>query len=565
MKARDFKYAFMISGLLASGINSFAQENDKKPKKEKEQTEQIETPKIKVDYQNKIADENDNANTAAFYSYSDNSITVLNRIGENNTFSNSNSTLAHEYKHKYDYKCWEDYLSGMSLSQRVQTDRNMEIAATICELLQLREEYINADSKEARDAVINSAAGKKFDYYFDKVKSGEINPLDNQHIEQEMVFIGSATAEMWDERFYYSENYQEQFKGQALHYFKTHDYDQLWYNDHNYYSLRQEIFSIGGFDFSSYIPEHDFAYSYGSRADKAIEENKSRQAVEQILSHNYQPTLQQHNFIMQANLLFGDLNIVRSKYMEHMNNGLPIERVEECACSEFAKEWLKAVESNQIRPEDKMNSEEYQWIAGKISEISTKENSVDMDNIYMYYIGCGHDALEVSTYEDNLGADIAYYDAINKILNIGGKGFSENLNFPENSKLKMLDDKISKGEILSNDDFTQGESDLTKSFIESFGYSEEQNVTKTEKEYEPQYADEPVYSSEKQSRDIYDFFEGETIGQRIEQARKQVSEDLEQRIKQMQNNNSSSATEENSQTNTTVDYNVLRVFKNYSR
>ena len=176
-------------------------------------------------------------------------ITAHYNIFENgyiNDNSIDNYTLyVHEQKHRDNMENGI-YEYPMSWEQAYKTNMHDEISATMTELLQLREEYIQTGDISVFDKA------PKLDFYKEAIEKGEIKPNSpyQEDFDKEMSFIVNGTRDMWVNDF--STMYVEQNL-----YFATNTYDDsgkyAQYYDENYERARKIAYNIGGVDFTKYM------------------------------------------------------------------------------------------------------------------------------------------------------------------------------------------------------------------------------------------------------------------------------------------------------------------------
>ncbi|MBP3688071.1 MAG: hypothetical protein J6J35_06905 [Alphaproteobacteria bacterium] len=213
---------------------------------------------------------------AAEFSPDENTITVNYVKSKDNSFNESRSVIAHEQKHRDNHKAGMKNLP-MSLEQYYKVRCHNEISATMCELLQLRQEYIDAPTEKVRKKIMED--NLKFDYYFEAVKQGKINPLSSKSadFEKEMRFIATETQKMWMES--YALAYDGKHTSSADDFFSEHRYDELQPNNANYAKARKIAYTIGGIDFSKYIGDIECINPNIKEADTKIKNNESRKNV----------------------------------------------------------------------------------------------------------------------------------------------------------------------------------------------------------------------------------------------------------------------------------------------
>ena len=216
---------------------------------------------------------------AAYFSPDTNTITQNYVIGRDNTFNQSPSTLAHEQKHR-DNNAQGLKNMPMSLEEYYKVCCHDEISASTCELLQLRQEYIDAKTPEEREKIVHSSSGYKFGYYFDAVKKGEINPFSNspEDFQKEMKFIATKTQEMWMKNYavFYNDNHVSMTKN----FLNRHDCSELNPNPENYNKALKIAYTIGGIDFSKYMEDIPCINPSIELADEMIANNRHKTNIE---------------------------------------------------------------------------------------------------------------------------------------------------------------------------------------------------------------------------------------------------------------------------------------------
>lgn len=240
---------------------------------------ELSAPTRRIDYQ--VDTLQTKKNTSAYFSPDKNTITVNYYEGKDNSFNESRSTKAHEQKHR-DNTATGMLEWSMSLEQHYKVCVHNETSANICELLEVREAYKAAKTPKERAQI--AAKNSKFDYYFEAIKEGHINPLSSKSVdfEKEMEFIGKRTWLEW--KFFYGKNYDDNHLAMTREFLERNDYDKLKKNDDNYNKALKIAYTIGGIDFSKYIPdERTFVNTNTKEADKLIARNVSRSEIKQML------------------------------------------------------------------------------------------------------------------------------------------------------------------------------------------------------------------------------------------------------------------------------------------
>ena len=251
--------------------------NDKAKTKEalkRQRATTIPAPKRTIDYQ---VDTLQQAALAKSYYYAGtNTITVNYEKNKDNTLNESSSAKAHEQKHRDNHNAGMHNLP-MNLEQYYKVCCHDEISATMTELLQLRQEYINAKTDKEREKIINSQSGNRFSYYFNAIKSKKINPLaqNSADFEKEMRFIAQQTQSMWMKQ--YSKVYDKAMHiSMCQEFFDTHYYKELKSNPQNYEKACKIAYTIGGIDFTKYMKDIPCINSNIKQIDKMIADCQPR-------------------------------------------------------------------------------------------------------------------------------------------------------------------------------------------------------------------------------------------------------------------------------------------------
>lgn len=209
-------------------------------------------------------------------------ITAHYNIFENG-YINDNSideyTLyVHEQKHRDNMQNGV-YEYPMSWEQAYKTNMHDEISATMSELLQLREEYIQTGDISVFDKA------PKLDFYKEAIEKGEIKPNSpyQEDFDKEMAFIVNGTRDMW------VNNYSGMYVDQNL-YFATAAYDVSGkygqYYDENYERAKKIAYNIGGVDFTKYMDK-----------DVEIPEVANSKMIEEIANS---PSMQEYYHLTDA-------------------------------------------------------------------------------------------------------------------------------------------------------------------------------------------------------------------------------------------------------------------------
>ena len=122
--------------------SKYLMSSDDKPK---EPIENVEGYRRTVDFQVDTLEQQ--GDCAAYFSSGTNSITENYVLGNDNTYNQSSSILAHEAKHRDNHFSKLKNMP-MSLDENYKVCCHDEISATIAELLQIRQEYLNNPTEE---------------------------------------------------------------------------------------------------------------------------------------------------------------------------------------------------------------------------------------------------------------------------------------------------------------------------------------------------------------------------------------------------------------------------------
>lgn len=286
---------------------------------------------------------------AAYFSPHINTITQNYVIGRDNTFNQSRSTLAHEEKHRNNNAQGLKNMP-MSLEEYYKVCCHDEISATICELLQLRQEYIDAKTPEEREKIVHSSSGYKFGYYFDAVKKGEINPLSNspEDFQKEMKFIATKTQEMWMKN--HAVNYNDNHVSMTKNFLKVHDSSKLKPNPENYNKALKIAYTIGGIDFSKYMKDIPCINPSIELADEMIANNRHKTNIEGAMDK------ENINFNNRYDILLSDMQ---------MNFEQRLSLSEDIHTADMLKEILRVKKQfNEAKTkEEKNNIKTENWYA----------------------------------------------------------------------------------------------------------------------------------------------------------------------------------------------------------
>lgn len=242
----------------------------------------ISVPKRTIDYQ--VDTISVAGGAIAYFSPDRNTITENYVKGKDNSDNQSLAIKAHEQKHRDNNKAGLENMP-MSLEQYYKVCCHNEISATMCELMQLRQEYIEAKSPKAREQIIKD--NPTFEYYFKAIKEGKINPLANNaaSFEKEMKFIATETQRLWMN--IQAVEYDKNHTSMTEDFLDIRDYKELKPNAVNYAKARKIAYTIGGIDFSKYMQDIECVNPHMRDADKEIAANKDRKTVKKSIKKIY--------------------------------------------------------------------------------------------------------------------------------------------------------------------------------------------------------------------------------------------------------------------------------------
>ena len=183
----------------------------------------------------------------------------------------SKTNLAHEAWHDRNYTSGI-YDLDMSLEEIYKLNIDDEISAKIAALHQLRQEYLDAQTPEARALIVNSPIAQSYSYYFSAIAQGKINPESTNpaDFEEEMRFIAKETQKVWltEQLEFYD---KKQLAYNTQYYYSKHP--NCHSNNENYQSARKTVYTIGGIDFSKYLEETPCLNENIYKADELQKEN----------------------------------------------------------------------------------------------------------------------------------------------------------------------------------------------------------------------------------------------------------------------------------------------------
>jgi hypothetical protein len=250
----------------------------------KENTELHTLPTRTIDYQvDTIFTYN---NIAAYFSKNKQSVTKNHYLYMDHNKIHETSLLAHEQKHR-DNSLFDLPNTPMSLEQHYKALCHNEISASIVELLQLRQMYIEAPSQQERDKVIE-AMGINFEFYANLLKSTEDNRIDPlstspKDFDKEMKLIANYIQQSWMKNK--APQYHKKNNLVIEGVFCIHNYATLQENNKNYQNYLDTVYTIGGINFSKYMNKDIECYAQNvTEAQKLIDNNASRNKVEEKIN-----------------------------------------------------------------------------------------------------------------------------------------------------------------------------------------------------------------------------------------------------------------------------------------
>ncbi len=356
--------------------------------------------------------------TAAYFSPDVNTITENYILGNDNTFNQSSSILAHEQKHRDNNAAGLKNIP-MGLEQYYKICCYDEISASICELLQLRQEYLAAPDEAARAKIMEG--NSKFSYYFTAVKNNVITPGSPSpaDFDREMRFIAAETQNMWMNEW--SGFYDAAHTGMTRSFSNTHSYQELAPNAANYQKARKIALNIGGLDFSQYLSDIPGINENMAKADAQIAAAAPREQMEQTIkryTHVPQMSLEEFCKLRQHNKIADEIEQllqIRKKYFAAQT---PAEReiLEASTSSHLAIRWLYDVSHGKLAP-------------GKPDKLSAAEMAFIPENITSSFLGNERDYAAAQqhyiTYKGNTASNPENYKReLKKIYTIGGMDFS---------------------------------------------------------------------------------------------------------------------------------------------
>ncbi len=276
---------YLIIAFTTLGTPDLAQARDKNDNSPaNETTEYFTIPKRTIDYQvDTVAQYNP---TVAYFMKNRQSITQNYYKYMEHDKIQELSTLAHEQKHRDNSK-FDLPNTPMSLTQQYKAQTHNEISASIVELLQLRQMYIEANTKEEQDDIKN-AMSANFGFYVEALNSTEkdkIDPLSTspKDFDKEMSFIINSIKRDWMQKN--AKTYNKAHTLVTLGTFSVHNYNTLQENEANYQRYLDHVYTIGGINFKHYMTEDINCYNQKVvEAQRLIEQNAPRNKVDELLS-----------------------------------------------------------------------------------------------------------------------------------------------------------------------------------------------------------------------------------------------------------------------------------------
>ena len=338
-----------------------------------------------------------------YFTGSKNSITI-NYLEDNENFNKpgkSKVVLIHEQKHR-DNQNQGMLEYALSVEHAYKVNMHNEISANMASLIYLRDEYLKTG-----DLSVFDEYDKRFSFYTDAIKNGEINPFSNskEDFDKEMSLIANGTRDMWVSEFG-RDLYIEQNSNSALYYGET-DGKHVEFYDENYERAKKIAYNIGGIDFTQYldkdveIPEQGKSEIFSG--EKLVENLELPKYDGSMSLLQYQKLLQ-HAFLMKdrgvginskdmfpgGNQTFGQFNLdmaaytyltdndvsgrFKEKYKEALDNMVVSNKKGiDNIIIEIAKDYE---ERGEMLPED--NDKAYNDAVDKLYTGSVKFNQEDL-------------------------------------------------------------------------------------------------------------------------------------------------------------------------------------------
>lgn len=398
----------------------------------------ITPPKREIDFQVDTIPERTDA--AAYFSPRINTITENYVKGKDNSYSQSRSALAHEQKHRDNHNAIDEKTIPMSLEQYYKICCYDEISANTCELLQLRQEYLVAKTEADKQKIMKD--NPRFDYYFNAVKNGTINPESRTSAEfdKEMRFIAVETQKMWMDR--YAQRYDINHISMTKDYFDHKDFKDLAPNDANYNKVRQTYMTCGGIDFSKYLEDIPCINENIKEADRLLRKKASLTGRSDILGQRITTTTTASRFEIKKHITPQNFTTTPQMSLEEYAK-LQIHQLiakDMQYTLEARKKYLSAkteTERQNIIEEYSLYSYDYQIKNNKFKPGTpaspTKEELKwiyqDSSNPYSTYMSNNEQITDLQSFcqehQDNLKSNPKNYQAeLKKIYTINGMDYS---------------------------------------------------------------------------------------------------------------------------------------------
>lgn len=184
---------------------------------------------------------------------------IRNFVPNHSGYILSLPVLAHEQKHKDNYKrgLRSQKLTPLLYAKMCMHD---EISANICELLTMRYEYLAAETEKRRQEILKKYGSGRFGYYFNAVKEGQIHPNanDENSRQEEWKFIAQQTQKTWMEKRFPA--YRPGITRMVERYLgRMEENIPLQTVLKGYQKVLNIAYNIGGIDFGKYM-EHDISF-----------------------------------------------------------------------------------------------------------------------------------------------------------------------------------------------------------------------------------------------------------------------------------------------------------------
>ncbi|MBQ8750813.1 MAG: hypothetical protein IJZ30_04165 [Alphaproteobacteria bacterium] len=359
-------------------------------------------PRIKnLQYQNDTISIDEEKSSTAYYRQSSNTITDIIVEGEKQDTVETLISLAHEAEHMHQYNK-VNFSADMSFEQHYQLHNYTEIGATMAGLLQVRQMYKEAKTDEERNEIIEKGKGR-YRYYFDKVESGEINPLSNsvKDFDEEMKFIADETAIYWHNN--YGVIYRKDHNEMVLEDIQKGT-GNVKADDVNFSEARDQILNIGGISFSDVMTEvigtisiemirADGMLRDGANIDNVIDALKKdglRDDADVFLANVNNPELKHFSYEQRYNLAI-------NSYFASLVKGIE----DDVSAKEFNGGIPSICEKDSIYQKTGELIEKMCHDEGWLVKASDKEYKDELRKIWSYKDENGNDAC----FLDKLGVD----------------------------------------------------------------------------------------------------------------------------------------------------------------